>query len=227
MHGHDEEPRAAGAVRRIDDIVAEERGVLKGEGRQVAAADPEHRQRCGIGQDGRLAPGIAVAVVGRQRLPRRKQEVFQRVRADDVVEEAGRGVAPQTVGAAVLVVEPPGRQVGDAGDVGQHDRTVGDPRPDDAVAGGGEGVDHGLKVGLREPLRRADGGGAGHRHAALAGRRGVPADGESFAAWPWRGKQRMKKATPARAGMALVRCVRRIKPSRGVHSRSGGGDQPR
>ena len=159
---NEEQQFAAGLVGLVDISAPEEHAVLNGEGREVAAADAEHRQRrigCrGVG----LRPRPVRSRERGDRLPRRKQEVFQRVRSDDVVERSGRRIMTQPVGAPVLFVEPARGEFRDRRQFAEHDRTIRDLRSDNAMPTPPEGVDQLLQSSRVKPVPGA-GEWCGHR----------------------------------------------------------------
>ena len=138
---HEKQPLAPGLVRLVHISAAEEHAVLHGEGREVAAADAEHGEVWSRFGPRSLGPRPEFAGERGQRLPRGKQEVLERVRAHHVVERARGGIMAQPVGAAILLVEPAGRQVGDRGQVSKHDRSVGNLGPHHAVPRPPQGID--------------------------------------------------------------------------------------
>ncbi|MFM7041546.1 MAG: hypothetical protein ACKO35_05090 [Planctomycetaceae bacterium] len=77
------------------------------------------------------------------------------MRADDVVERAGTRIAPQPVGATILLVEPAVGEVVRVREVAKHDRPIGHLRPDHAMPRLDENVDEMLQVAACEAVPRA------------------------------------------------------------------------
>ena len=73
------------------------------------------------------------------------------MRADDVVKDTGGLITPQSVMAAILLVDPAAGQVGCPLEVAIDDRGIRHLRPHDPAAVMPEGVDQQLQVGHVEP----------------------------------------------------------------------------
>ena len=81
---------------------------------------------------------------------------FQECGTDGVAEQGIVGAPLEPIGAAVLLVGPAGRQVGDAVDVVIDDRGVAEHRADHAVAVLPQDLDQGLQAAKRHEALPAD-----------------------------------------------------------------------
>ena len=128
VHRDDERALAPRLVVRIDVRALQEHAVLDGDGVQLAGAHAEE----GVALAPAPASAVTVDAVGLllgapQAQQRRVQEALPGMRADGVAEQR-LVVAPlQAVVAAVLLVGPAGRQVGDRRDVVVDDRLIAQP----------------------------------------------------------------------------------------------------
>ena len=154
---HDERALPAGRVDRIDLIAAREHAVLDHDCVQLAGAHADEREPLG-----RLAVRGAchLAVIPPpppQQARRGKQLPLPRLRADVVAKQRAVVSPPQPVDAAVLLVRPPGRQVGGGGDVVVGDGSVPNSRPDQPEPSSDENIEQFVQAAAshHEPMSSA------------------------------------------------------------------------
>ena len=108
VHGHDEQFLATGLVADVDRLASHENAILDGQRCEVTAADADHRELLRLVGGRGLLPAVGRAAPGLNRLPRGKQKILERMRADDMVKRAGLWIVMKPVDAAILLVEPAG-----------------------------------------------------------------------------------------------------------------------
>ena len=134
VHRHDEKLLPPGCVGGIDMLAPHEHTVLNPERLEVAGPHANHGQGRLVVSQILLRPRATRPRESGDRFPGRKQKVLERVGAHHVIKGAGLRVEPQPIVAAVLLVEPAGREVMGRSQVAEHHRPVGHLRPHNAVA---------------------------------------------------------------------------------------------
>ena len=177
---------------------------------------------------------------------RGEQVGLPRVGAHGPAEQRTVVPAPQPVGAALLLVAPAGRQLGDRLDLVEHDGPVAHGRPDQPVAGAADGAEQGVEAGDVEDDPRGDGGRLDHRRVLASDRwsppqscghrclpsRSVPAGeapGPSVGSVRGSGTRRTRAARPGtgtRTGTGPEHREHRVGTARPPRERRVGGPAP-